>query len=159
MGKCNKLTKEDKDTIRRMTTEGYSQNAIADKIGCQGSTVGYHQKKMGLKASNKWKLGEPVEIHPEVQMTEEEKVVEPQEEKKPERKVEHFVSVTDKNIDLVGSKTNFEYKVWLKASVIRINPGYTAEIEIDEKDLVAFGNELLEIADMITQMRADKYSL
>lgn len=151
MGNPNRLSEEDLMTIKRMTMEGYSQKDIGNKVGVTGSTIGYHQAKLGLKASNKWHFGETAEK--EVPQLKSEKP------KLPEPEVGTFVTVADKTLKLVGNRTGFQYECGVTKTGLTIMTGYGDPMEIDLKDLVNFGNELLDIADMINKMKADRFSL
>ena len=62
----------------------------------------------------------------------------------------------DKTIKLQGATTKYEYTVGMHSDLLKVNPGYTAELEIDLKDLVAFANELIDVAELIGAMRSEK---
>ena len=150
------ITPDMLETIKSMTMQGYSQNAIGDELGVRGTTIGYYQKKLGLAASNKWDFGGTAEKHPEPiykdKSEETEEVKEVQEPIKQEPKRPKFIDVVDKTIIFTGSKTNFKYTCGNHLDNVKIEIGYSADIEIDVKDLVAFGNELLDVAEEIANM-------
>ena len=146
MAKPSTVTNEDKETIRRMTTEGYGQKEIGLRIGCSQTTVGYHQRKMGLKASNKWNFGESVELYPEVVAT-------TSMDEKPMHKEEHYIDVVDQNISITGNGTKFKYNISLKSRSVRIETGYSSDIEIDIKDMDSFVKELTEIVKELARFK------
>ena len=135
------------ETVRRMTEEGYSQSRIAKEIGVHSTTIGHWQKKLKLKASNKWHFGESAKMEP-IQLSEE--------KEKPTKPSKKFTKIVDKTLKLQGSTTKYEYVVGMHSDVLKINPGYSSDIEIDLKDLVSFANELMDVAEEIEKMRVGK---
>lgn len=139
-----KLTDGQIDAIKRLTMEGYTQSQIADRVGITKSTVAYYQKKFELKASNKWHFGETASNEPI--SVKEEKIDKP---KKPEKK---WTTVADQTLILNGVDTGFVYTIGAKSDIVKIDPTYGPSIEIETKDLVAFGNELVDIAERLCKM-------
>ena len=140
------------ETIKSMTIHGGTQRAIAREVGCEASTVAYHQKKLGLKASNKWKFGGTAEKYPTIKEDDRKDTVKVQEQPK-----EHFISVSQKTVRFTGARTGFEYEAGTNINCVKILTGYneneeTIGFEIDIKDLVAFGNEILDVAEYISKM-------
>lgn len=133
------------ERVRSMTENGFSQGQIGETIGVHATTVGKWQKKLGLKASNKWHFGETAKKDG-IQLKEE----------KPPKPKKKYTKVVDKTIKFQGTATKYEYVIGMHSDLLKINPGYTAEIEIDLKDLVAFANELVDIAEAIEKMRSEK---
>lgn len=133
------------ETVRSMTEKGFSQERIGEKIGVHATTVGKWQKKLGLMASNKWHFGETAKKDG-IQLKEE----------KPHKPKKKYTRVVDKTIKFQGTATKYEYVIGMHSDLLKINPGYTNEIEIDLKDLVAFANELIDITEVIEKMRSEK---
>lgn len=138
------------EIIRNMTESGATQRAIANTINCSVSCVAHRQRKLGLKASNKWPFGGTAKKYPvEYDKTEPIKV---QDQPK-----EHYISVSKKIVSFTGARTGFEYDAGTNMNCVRIRTGYneneeTVGFEIDIKDLVAFGNEILDVAEYISKM-------
>lgn len=136
------IEEKDLEIIKRMTEEGYSQKDIGEKIGCHSTTIGYYQKKLNLKASNKWHFGETASKEP-VNL----------EVKKSKKK---YTIVAEKTIKLTGKATKFEYSFGTNSKNVTINPGYSESIEIDLKDLLNFSDELIDVAETLEKMRSEK---
>lgn len=140
MGK--KITDEQIERIKKMTLGGCTQFHIAEDIGVSKGAVAYYQKKLNLKASNKWHFGESAFIEP-VSVIEGPKDV----QKKPRK----WTSIVDQTIVLTGVSTNFSYTIGTNSDIIVIEPTYGPKIEIEMKDVCAFGNELIDIAERLNQ--------
>ena len=139
-----KLTAEQIEEIKRLTKEGYTQSEIARRVGgVSKATIAYHQKAAKLKASNKWTFGEQASMEP---VSVVEKAVE--KPKKPEKK---WTTVVDQTLQLTGD-TGFGYTIGMKSDIVRIEPTYGPAVEIEVKDLISFGNELIEIAEKLNNM-------
>lgn len=151
MATRQRLNTNDIEKIRNMTIHGATQREIAEVIGCTTVSVSYHQKKMGLKASNKWEFGGTAEKYPAVKEDGTDTVKIQNESK------EHFISIAQKTLRFTGARTTFEYECGTNMNCVRILTGYneneeTVGFEIDIKDLVAFGNEILDVAEYISKM-------
>lgn len=136
------IHEEQLEKIKRMTEEGYTQKDIGDLLGVTKSTIGYYQKKLDLKASNKWHFGETASKKP-VNL----------EVKKPKKQ---YTIVAEKTVKLTGKATKFEYSFGTNSKAVSINPGYSEKIEIDLKDLLNFSNELIDVAETLEKMRSEK---
>lgn len=150
MGAPRNFTKDEIEMIRSMTEQGCTQAAIAEALNTSNTTIRYHQNKLGLKASNKWHFGESVKKDGEIFDT-----TKPVKQKPKEQ----YLIVTEKTVNFHGAKTGFNYVVNSNAKGIVINTGYCEPLEIDLKDLVSFGNEILDIADEITKMKANVFEV
>lgn len=154
------ITKQQKSEICRLTKEGYSQPEIGARVGLCKRTVSIIQKENHLRASNRWRFGEeafdenmirmPVAMKDE-QKTTDEKPVE-RTEKMAKNESQKWVAVTQKAIKLTGERTKFTYELKFEDTFLTVDSGYDEPIKIDMKDLVAFGNELLAVADEISKM-------
>lgn len=142
---AKKYNDEIYEIVRNMTENGCSQSQIGEKIGVHPTTVGKWQAKLELKASNKWHFGETAKKEG-IQLKEE----------KPPKPKKKYTTIVDKTIKLQGATTKYEYTVGMHSDLLKVNPGYTAELEIDLKDLVAFANELIDVAEVIEAMRNEK---
>lgn len=149
MGKRKNFTPEQIDLIRRMTMEGYPQEDIANKLETTKTTIRRYQYKLGLKASTKWsaELGETAEKAP-IDLSKESRTstaAKKQEQQK-------YITMTNRLIRFTGNRTNFSYEYGMDATTLRITTGYCDPFDIDLKDLVSFGCELLDTAEAINQM-------
>lgn len=70
-----------------------------------------------------------------------------------ENKPGDWINVVAAAITISGNKTGFTYSVALDGKEISIDTGYSEPLKIDMQDLASFGNELIDIAEKITQMR------
>lgn len=70
-----------------------------------------------------------------------------------ENKPGDWINVVAAAITISGNKTGFTYGVALDGKEISIDTGYSEPLKIDMQDLASFGNELIDIAEKITQMR------
>lgn len=159
MGRARHFTDEELNVIRSMTEHGATQHAIADELKTTKTTIRRYQIAMGLKASNKWKFGESVKIEPDDFLKEpeevvKEKVIEPEPIKMEEPK-QKFVAISDMSVRLTGAKTGFGYECSTNSKSVKIVFEYSEPIEIDVTDLVTFGNELLDVADILSQMKTN----
>ena len=139
---ARKIGEKEIETIKRMTMEGYTHFDIADKIGVSKTTVGYYQKKLNLKASNKWHFGETASKEP-LQLKEE----------KPPKPKKKWTTVADKKITLTGNQTNYVYEFGLTESLLKIKTGYSDDIMVDLKDLAAFCEELCDVTEAINELK------
>lgn len=150
-----KLTQDRIDKIWSMTEQRCTQADIARVVGCSIGTVKAYQKIQRLPASNRHGDGNTgVNAIPPVFKKESEEQIEP------DTKPNEWVALEDKTISLLGLKTNYRYIVRMHGDIIKIETGYNEEpFEIDIKDLVAFGNELLDVADSITKMKKNVWQI
>lgn len=147
MGRRKNFTPEQIDIIRRMTMEGYVQDDIAKNLDTTKTTIRRYQYKLGLKASTKWSAtkGETAKKEP---LNLKEESVEP----KQKRGDQKFVTMTSRLIKFTGTRTNFTYEYGMDNTTLRIETGYSGPFDIDLKDLVSFGNELLDVAESINRI-------
>ena len=68
------------------------------------------------------------------------------------RKNGSWINVVNADIEIKGNDTGFSYTFGLSGNDIVIS-GYFQQMKLDVKDLAAFGNELIDIAEKITTMR------
>lgn len=150
-----KMSKEKIETLERMTREGYTQGQICEAVGFGVETVRKYQKIAGLKASNRWRYGESAEIRvPDLGGNE---IIPLNPETVPQPVPGEWVQLTYKVIRLKGVRTNFDYEIGLFDTALKIKPGYSEDIEIDLKDLIAFGNEILDVAEKINELKGGKW--
>lgn len=69
------------------------------------------------------------------------------------RKNGSWINVVNADIEIKGNDTGFSYTFGLSGNDIIINSNSFEEMKLDVKDLAAFGNELIDIAEKITTMR------
>ena len=148
MPKGVRLTEEQIMKIRSMTVQRYTQTEIAEAIGISIDTVGRIQKKYGLLASNRYNGG---------MISSGEQRETPKIESKPNeepRKVTNDCSVVaaERLITFAGKNTGYLYGLETKMDKVRITTNNSKDIIIDVKDLVSFGNELLDMADKISAL-------
>ena len=153
MAKGYRITEEQIATIKSMTANGATQIDIAEKVGLSKRSIANVQKNNHLKASTKWKFGETAEMD---EVDKYKKVEKPIQNQKEIRKPE-WVKLTEKVVTLTGTMTKFEYTIGLHDKMLKVNPGYSEEIELDLKDLAAFANELMDMVDIISRMKKDAH--
>ena len=165
-GQNKKLTLEDVEKIKELSKQHLPQDEIANIVGCSKITVRRYQQIAHLPASNRSvPSGQYTKNDPKWHMVdgdEEVKMVkfDPSKIKAasdkpstPNTKSGEWISVDDASIKISGKKTSFTYSISLLSGDILINTGYGADIPIDSRDLVAFGNELLDMADKIENIK------
>lgn len=140
-----KISDEAIETIKKMTMEGAYQSKIGEVLGIHATTVGQYQKKLGLKASNKWHFGESASKEP-LQLK----------EVKPPKPKKKWTNIVEKSVKLQGSQTKFEYSFGTNSKDLSIKTGYSNDVEIDMKDLVVFANELVDIAEMMSDLKSKR---
>ena len=145
MPKGVRLTEEQTTKIRSMTVQRYTQVEIAECIGISIDTVRRIQKKYELPASNRYNGG---------LISSGEQRETPKIESKPDeepRKITNDcgVVVAERLITFAGKNTGYLYGLETKMDKVRITTNNSKDIIIDVKDLVSFGNELLDMADKI----------
>ncbi|WP_458459316.1 hypothetical protein [Pseudobutyrivibrio sp.] len=144
MAKKKGLNDNEKEMIKKLTLEGKTQAEIGDMFGVSSTTIYYYQKKFNLKASNRWHFGESAERLPDcgpvkVHVSEEE--------------AQTWVQMVTHKVLLNGRKTGFDYEIENNGISLTILTGYSDPFEIDIKDLVAFGNELLDVAETLCKLK------
>ena len=149
-----RLTPEQKETIKSMSEKKIEQRVIAETIGCTKETVGYWQKKFGIPASNRYGGGmvsstlmdpEPFSVRIPEKYEESTNII--------------GVTVAEKVVTLVGTNTTFLYTIGTKMNSCKITTNNASDIVIELKDLVAFGNEILDVADKIQEMKGNSWSV
>lgn len=149
------LSKEKLEKIEALSKSKWRQADIAKEVGCSVDTVRDHQQRLGIPASNRFEPSgqylpkKPVAIKPETFKEEVMAISAPKNQTKPGE----WVEIVEAAIKLTGSKTSFTYTIGLLNSEITIHTGYGDPIPLDARDLVAFGNELLDMADKITALK------
>lgn len=162
------LTEDQINKILNMSVHRYTQDRIAEEVGCSMCTVRYYQQKNGLPASNrsepsvcelsKEELSKVPSRQSAIETRDEkdenpQKVVElpsfnPGPIAKPvQKKSDDWIDIEDAAIRFRGNKTGFAYGMALNGSDLTIDTGYCKTFTLDVKDLVSFGNELLDIAE------------
>ena len=147
------------EKIVELTKQHLPQDEIAEKAGVSVDTVRRYQQKAGLPASNRsWVSGQylkkpskPTKPVESAESTEEPTPV--KEDIMAATKPGDWISVDDASIKISGKRTGFGYTISLLNGDITVNTGYGGDIPIDSRDLVAFGNELLDMADKIEQIK------
>lgn len=140
------ISQEQIDMIKSMTEQRFSQQAIQDKTGISKTTIRKYQRLSNLPASNRHEGGTRVlnSIPP---------VFEKEEKKEPEKNPGEWLILHDKTLELVGIKTNYKYTISRQSNEVVIDPLYSESLKISIDDLVAFGNELLDLADVLNDMK------
>ena len=164
-----KISSDVIEKIEQLSKQKIPQDEIADLVGVSKRTVRRYQQKAHIPASNRgiptgqYRKDEPV--WPVADKNEEVKMVkfDPSKLKTAStdtvtatsdiQKSGAWISVDDASIKISGKKTSFSYTISLLSGDILINTGYGADIPIDSRDLVAFGNELLDMAEKIEQIK------
>lgn len=147
------------EKIVELTKQHLPQDEIAEKAGVSIDTVRRYQQKANLPASNRsWVSGQYLKkpSKPVKPVETDEPVEEPttiKEDTMVETKPGEWISVDDASIKISGKKTSFGYTISLLSGDILISTGYGADIPIDSRDLVAFGNELLDMAEKIENIK------
>lgn len=147
------ITEETKEAIRSMSLKKLTQVEIAEKLGVSISTVRRYQNYDNIPASNRFrggmlssKYGEPVtdiSIKPvEVPVLE---------KKEPEHR--DYVTIADQIIALTGNVTSYIYTIGSKKDHVTITTNNEQDLIIDLKSLVAFGNEILDVAERLEKIK------
>lgn len=150
-----RLSQEMLDKIEALSKSRWRQADIAKEVGCSVDTVRAHQQRLGIpastrvEASGQYPAKQPVAISPDTFKEEVMAISAPKNQTKPGE----WVEIVEAAIKLTGSKTSFTYTIGLLNSEITIHTGYGDPIPLDARDLVAFGNELLDMADKITALK------
>ena len=177
------ISKDKVDKILNMSTHRYTQDRIAKEVGCSIETVRRYQQLNELPASNRDESSGKAKRYETIKKEVEKKMEptpvpvnkKPVElpvfsptlpvksaENKPasippvnpaENKPGDWINVVAAAITISGNKTGFTYSVALDGKEISIDTGYSEPLKIDMQDLASFGNELIDIAEKITQMR------
>lgn len=148
MPRKSKLTDEIKERIRSMSEQRYTQREIAEMVGCSIQSVRRVQQDSDIPASNRYSGGAlaTCDLREVPNM-----VSKPEQD---QTKPNHCgVVVAEKNITFVGERTQFLYGIGTTMDSVRITTNNNNDIVIEAKDLVAFGNELLDIAEKIYSLQ------
>lgn len=155
MPKGMHTTEEQIRRIINLSESRIEQKVIADELGISVATVGRIQKKYNIPASNRYNGGmissgiidnciEKQDDYREVETN----------------NVNEFGTiVAEKVITLLGANTSFIYTVGTKMPVVKITTNNSTDFIIDLKDLVAFGNEILDVADKVTDMKRNVWNI
>lgn len=152
----NRLTADKIERIISMTEQRYTQAEIAKEVGCSVSAVRTYQRKENLPASNKHGDGRRgiSAIPPTFEAGE------ASDDKTYNLGSGEWIILADKTIKLAGVMTGYKYIVGAHDKSIKIDTGYNDSVlEVDLKDLVAFGNELLDVADMIATLKKNVWEI
>lgn len=148
-----RLSEDQIEQIKSLSMQKIEQNVIAEMVGCSVPTVRRYQQHYNIPASNRYRGGVLSEgVVPSPVSTEKNEAI-------LELKPKEWVVLAEKNVVLYGHKTGFSYAVGTKGNEVRIKTGYCEDIQIGIKDLVAFGNEILDVAEAIQQMKKDVFSI
>ena len=142
-----RMCEDDIEKIRSMSEQRFTQIEIANAVGCSVQTVRRFQQRFAIPASNRYNGG--------LLSSDEEREVPKMETKPTEQKtVENHCGVTvyERNVTFAGAKTGFLYGVGTSQDVVKIvtNGG---EFTIKTKDLVAFGNEMLDVVEKLMDLQ------
>ena len=146
-----RATTEQIEQIIRLTKEGYTQPVIGDKVGLTKETVRSIQKKNNLKASNRWRFGESPIV--EIPLAKTNIIKSGTKEQMAKDSSNEWLKIREKAIKLDGSRTGFTYELRFGENFIRVDCGYNEPFNLDLKDIVPFGNELLAVADELMDMK------
>ena len=154
--KGGKLTAEQLKMIEDLSNHKFDQLIIAEKVGCSVWTVRRYQQLTGIPASNRTEPSGQHKKKIEETNQKEDIVVEEKtvaaENKKPINNGD-YVTIANASISVSGNRTGFTYEMQLLGGEIIITTGYGEPIPLDARDLVAFGNELLDMAEKINQFK------
>ena len=148
MPKGHVLTDSEIARIKTMSEQRLTQPEIAETVGVSVSTVQRLQKRFSIPASNRYNGGF---------MSSDETREVPKVDAKPKsqaNKNQCGVTVAEKTITFVGQGTQFIYGITgHNLDSIRITTNNEKDVVLDAKDLVSFGNELLDIAEKIMALQ------
>lgn len=145
------LTKEQLDKIEALSRSRWTQLDISKEVGCSIDAVRHHQQKLGIPASNRSEAtGQHCVVNKEVAMS-----IVPAKPKILTKTPNpgEWIDISDASIKIVGNKTSFNYSIGLLNGEVFVSTGYGDPIPLDSRDIVAFGNELLDIADKIDALK------
>lgn len=152
-----RISDEQIEMIKSMSEKRLEQSVIAETVGVSIPTVRRYQNEFDVPASNRYGGGvisqgthdEPVSFKKAEARNGGPREVQPRE----------WCMIAEKVITLAGIDTGFIYTIGTKMDHIKITTNNSDDIVIELKDLVAFGNELLDIAEDVQQLKNNVWSL
>lgn len=149
------LTQEKLDKIEALSRSRWRQSDIAKEVGCSIDAVRNHQQRLGIPASTRFEASGQDRPPKKIKIDLKAEVKEPMVPNVPKNQANpgEWISIAEAAIKITGNKTSFTYTIGLLNSEITIHTGYGDPIPLDARDLVAFGNELLDMADKITSLK------
>ena len=142
-----RLTDEQHDEILKLSEMKLTQNDISERTGVSVPTIRRIQQEALIPASNRYKGG----------------VVSSGNRENPSVGVKSMreeydndcgVILAEKVVTLVGSRTAFMYTIGTRMKNVLITTNSNEkDFVIEIKDLVAFGNELLDVADKLQNLK------
>lgn len=143
--------------IKSMSEKKYTQAEIADMVGCSIATVRRHQQQFDIPASNRYSGGMIS------QGTRDESISFKKAESRNggprETQPREWCMLAEKVCTVVGIDTGYIYTIGTKMDHVKITTNNSEDITIDLKELVAFGNELLDVAEMVQKIKNNVWAL
>ena len=152
-----RLSPEQIETIKSMSEHHHSQLEIAEAAGCCKGTVGKYQAELDIPASNRYGGGalastmrdEAVSFRKAEQRNGGER----------ERQPREWCAIAEKSYTLMGIDTGYMYNVATNSDEVIITTNNKNDVHIELKNLVAFGNELLDVAETIQKIKENRFGI
>ena len=149
------ITEETKEAIRSMSLKKLTQGEIAEKLGVSVSSVRRYQNYDSIPASNRYRGGMISSNYgdsmTDISIKPVEDAVPVYQKKESER--HEYVAIADQTVTLTGNATNYIYTICSKKDHVTITTNNEQDLIIDLKSLVAFGNEILDVAERLEKIR------
>lgn len=150
------LTTEQKDMIRSMSDNHYTQREIADRVGCSVPTVGRYQKLFNIPASNRYNGGvisQNFREEPKVENKTETVAATKSDEFTPE-----YVLLDEKICRFAGVESCVEYTMSTMRDYVTITHG-EGVLQIEIKYLPDMIRELQDVVKAVEKLKGDKWSI
>lgn len=150
----NYITDEQIEMIRSMSEKRIEQKVIAEQLGISTPTVRRYQKKFGLLASNRFNGGVVSQSIRDttVDFKKDEQRNGEWEDKHPRE----WCMLAEKTCTLVGIDTGYMYTIGSNDDHVKITTNNSEDIIISLKQLVAFGNEILDVAESVQKLKNNR---
>ena len=149
------ITEETKEAIRSMSLKKLTQGEIAEKLGVSVSSVRRYQNYDNIPASNRYRGGAISSNYwdtmTNISVKPVEDAVPVYQKKEPER--HEYIAIADQIVTLTGNATNYIYTIGSKKDYVTITTNNEQDLIIDLKSLVAFGNEILDVAERLEKIK------
>lgn len=148
------LSPEIIEQIKSMSEKRIEQKVIAETLGISIPTVSRYQRHFNINASNRYNGGAISQSMQDDVVTGFRKA-EQRNGADCERQPREWCMVAEKVVTMVGIDTGFIYTMGTKMDHIKITTNNSEDITVSLEELVAFGNEILDVAESVQKIKSN----